>query len=101
MREPFITKEEKRSILDNWPTESAAVLIPPEARLRNIEKIPRVEHVVTEVVENFTVELIRAGLRCDIDDRAGITPVLRAEGRIGDLEFVDRIYRRLKRDLLI
>src|SRR5207249_10876073 len=60
-----------------------------------------VEDVVAQIVEDFAVELVGAGLRRDIHDRSRITSVFGAECRIRDLELVDSIYRWLKCDLLV
>ena len=101
MLESLIAEKEKRSIPHNGPAKSAAVLIAAEGRFGDIEKVPCVEDVVAQIVEDFAVELVGAGLRRDIHDRSRITSVFGAECRIRDLELVDSIYRWLKCDLLV
>src|SRR5262245_25580711 len=101
MLEAFITEEEKRPVLHDRTTQSSAVLIAAKRRLRDIEEIPCIQRIVPEIVEHLSVEIIRAGLCCDIDDRAGIASVFGAESRIRRFELVNGVYRWLKRDLLI
>ena len=97
----FVAEEEERPILHDGTTERAAVLIAPESRLCDVEKISRVEDIVPEVVEDFAVEFVGAGLGCNVDDRAGIAPVFGAERRVRNFEFIDGVYGRLKGDLMV
>ena len=93
----FIAAEVERPVLHHRSTEVHAELLAIEERLRC--------HVATGIdarrVEGFAVHRVGPRPGGDVDDRAGIPAVLRAEGRVVDLELGHRVDRRLEGDLRV
>ena len=56
---------------------------------------------IAEIIEDLAMEVICAGSGGNVQDAARVPPVFGAEGRVRDLELVNRVYRRLKSDLLV
>ena len=107
----FIAAEVERPVLHHRSTEVHAELLAIEERLRchvatgidarRVEVVARVEPVVAVEVERFAVHRVGPRPGGDVDDRAGIPAVLRAEGRVVDLELGHRVDRRLEGDLRV
>src|SRR5262249_30575959 len=101
VRQTFVAEKKERPVLHDGTAQRASVLIAPESRLRNIEKVSRIKNVVAQIVKDLPVKLVGTGLGCNVEDRAGVTAVFGTERRICELDFVDCVYGRLKRDLIV
>ena len=109
MAQSFVAGEEIGLARPNGPAEIAAELIPFQSRLRVwqavqcrwIEKVSCIQPVVTQKFVRFSVELLRAGARGDIDDRARVPAEFRAVCGVVDLEFGHGIDRGLESDLIL
>src|SRR5690242_9005165 len=59
---PFIIREEEGAILDDWPADRTAKLIPLERRLRSsrgsVEEISRIHRAIPNELENTPVKII-------------------------------------------
>src|SRR6202041_3137755 len=66
-----VGEEEEGLVFDYRAAKRAAVLVLHVWRIRSVEKRPRVENLVAEVLVRFTVILIRPALRAEVDDTAG------------------------------
>ena len=73
-------------------------MILPERRNRlvlRVEEVVRVERVVPEELEQRAAQRIRAGARGDVDQRRRLAAELRRILRLLDLEFLNRVDRRI------
>src|SRR5262245_403325 len=101
MAHALIRNKEKSLLLYDGAAETGAELVAVERwRLTRseIEEVARVERIVAEELEQLTVELVGAGARRYVDDRAGVLSVLGALGRVGNLELLNAADRGLKVD---
>src|SRR6185503_7083558 len=97
LAKPFVAEKEECVVFENRAAERPAELIAFEGRLLcGIEKVARIEHIVSEELEQLAVSLVRACARRYVCDSARATPVFRAEGRVVYLELLNRIDRRLE-----
>jgi len=97
----------------NTPAAIAAELVADERGLRirgqgraaagvgRVTEIAGVYRVVAEKFIALAMPGIDAGLGGDVDDGTGVAAVLRAEGRVVDLEFIHRVDGGLERDLVL
>lgn len=102
LTKPFIAEEEERAVLSNRAAERCAELIALEGRrFQSVEEVARVERIIAQELECFSMKPIRARARGNVHDRAGVPAILRAERRVIHLEFLHCVDRRLKRDLVL
>ena len=76
----------------HWTADRAAKLVALKGlRLAGIEikEISSIQGVVAKVLDQFTVIFVGARSRGDVDDRARVTSVLGAEGRVVDPELLN------------
>src|SRR5216683_8023936 len=83
LAEPLISEEKENFVLEDRAAKIGAEIIALERGLRTpsngVEKIPRVQIVVAEKLEQFAVVFVGAGTRGEIHDRAGVSSVLRGK----------------------
>ena len=80
----FVGDEEESLVLMNRPSDASAELVVAEGGLRvgaGIEEVARVELVISYELEERAVEVVRAGLRDEVDYRAGVSTELGLEVR--------------------
>jgi hypothetical protein len=65
-----------------------------------VEEVMRVELVVPEELEHAPAHAIRAGTRRNVDERRGLASELCRILRLLDLEFLDRIDRRVDHEVV-
>ncbi len=102
--EPFICREEERAVLHDGAAERPAELVPRERRFPrrlDVERVARIETIVTVELEHLARKDVAARPRRDVDDCARIPAVFGAERRVIHLEFLHRVDRRLERDLVL
>src|SRR6185295_10734295 len=95
---PFVAHEEEAPIARDPPAERSAELVLTKRRhgpIAKIEVVVRVEPVVAQKLERASVKGVRSGAGGDIDQRRGLAAELRRVLRLLDLEFLDRIHRRV------
>src|SRR5262249_31444622 len=101
LAQPFVAAEEERPVFENGATQRAAELISLERRFGAVEEVARVELLVAQELKRLAVKFVRAGARGDIDDGAGVAPVLSAVGRVVNFEFPHSVDRKLERNLIL
>src|SRR5580704_13831998 len=108
--EPFVSEEKEELVLQNRTAEVSAKTVSFEGRLRHgvalgihrgVEEIAGIQVVVAEELKQLAMIIICAGASCQINDRAGIPPVLRGKGRVVNLVFRQGIDGRLKGELIL
>jgi len=95
----FIVAEDERLVPDDWTAQSASELVPQPGGLGGAgfvgEEVGCVQCAVAKEFIAGAVELVGAGLDHGVDDGAGASAEF---GRVPvglDLEFLERIHRRL------
>src|SRR5258708_10127514 len=78
---PFVIKIEECLVLDDRTAQRSAELIVVEWRppTHIVEVIPRVQPVISKVIESGAMQSVRPALRDDIDRRASVSSILRHE----------------------
>src|SRR5258708_16285825 len=100
----LIGKKKEGLVLLDGAAKIGAKLVPLERGLGgrgSVEKVASVEIVVADKFEGFAVIGIGAGARGHIDDGPGVPSILGREGGVVDLEFLERVNRRLECDLVL
>src|SRR5262249_49228610 len=90
----FVGREEECLVSPDRPAEGEAGLVTPEGRIPALhggEGVVRVEALVTEIVIDVSMKLIRAAFRDDVDDASGGSPELGVITAAVDLELVYRL----------
>src|ERR1700682_4679791 len=103
MPQSFIAEIEEGLVLLDRSAAVPAELVAMEGRLRNafgVAEVARIHVVIPQVLVCFAVPLIDAAAGCDVHDRAGVSPILRAVGGIVHLELLHGADGRLERDLV-
>jgi hypothetical protein len=106
-----VSAEEEGAIFDDGAAEAEAELVDLLRRsLVAVEPSPAVEvrallsldvrrvgvqRLVAEILEDAAVEIVRARLRDDVDDRAARAPELRRKAVLVDLKLFHRLFREL------
>src|SRR3984885_9452491 len=104
LTDALVGEEEEDFIFLDGTARVAAEFIVFKGSLRcthRIEKVARIERIVAEKLEGLTVKFIGAGGGGDVDDGAGVAAVLGGEWGVIYFEFFQRVYRRLKGDLVL
>jgi hypothetical protein len=99
LAQTLVRKEKEDFILDDGAAHVSAKLIALERRRTNrveFEEVACIKRVVAEELKHFAMKVVGARARGKVDDGAGTLTVFGAESRIVDLEFPDRVNRRLE-----
>src|SRR5882757_5782082 len=105
----FIATEEERAISPDRTPESAAKIVTFQRRLLpakacnagTVEIIPCIQSFIAEIVKGLAVKSVRTGPGAHIHHRTRTPAVLRAKGRVIDLELGGGVDRRLERNLVL
>jgi hypothetical protein len=110
LAQTFVCQKEKQLVLQDRAAKVHAEIVALEWRLwkkialavyRGVEKIPRVQDVVAEELEQLTVVLVGARASGQVYDRAGISAVLRRKRGVVDLVFRQGVDGGLERNLVL
>ena len=95
-RRTLIAAKEKTLVAPDWPTESAAILVPLNAIGcgRSSKEILSVENRVAHEFEGISMEIVGAGLGDDVNDAARVRSILRAVVARLYAEFLERVRER-------
>ena len=104
LAQAFIADEEEGVISPDRAAHSSAEVIALERRhclWALVEEITRIERIIAQEIEDFSVNGIRARAGSNVHYGAGVAAVFRAWRGVIHLEFGDGIDRRLECDLAV
>ncbi len=93
----FVGEKEERPVSPDWPTQESSKIVVmfrgPRFATGIGEPIVRVHRGVAKVVEDTTVEIVRARTRAEDDLASGRAAELRGEGRSLNPKLLQRVHR--------
>ena len=81
-------------VLDDRTTEVPTVLILNIGGIRRVEKRPRIEDLVPQILVCLAVIVVRSALRAEVDDASGKLSPFRPQVVVLHLKFRDRVHVR-------
>src|SRR6185437_324445 len=100
----FITGEKEGFVSLDWSARCRAEIVADKWRHGHwfwIEKVSCIEKIVPHKIEDFPMEVVRAGTCEDVSDCSGVAPVFRRKCGIVDFEFRNSVDGGLESNLVL
>ena len=93
---PFVIHKEKSLVFLHRPAEGSAKLVLPQlvGQRSRLQHAPSICSVILKIFVQGAVQIVGAGLRHNVDNATGCSPVFRAKGVVDHAEFLHRFLRR-------